>query len=442
MKRKVGVKYLRDANGRYAGSVGSGRKLVREVKTAKSIESERKKILGELGTEQRRRLAKVLAQKSPSKDELKSGKQFNTTLKKAQKQQKVKAKEDEVKIKELKKNRKLMNAAKRIGTDKEKPGDGALVAETGFPARKLLEEKKKFNNNTEKRIKADPNSLQISDNGVTLWKGTEHAKPRGGFKIKKDKSQEYSVITDDGKLVLNNIKTVAEYQGERIRGVPSVNQYLRQIDNKALVSNLHTQVGYTESWDKKGVPAPAPYWDSNRFGSVPDKYKPDRGYGNMELHHVGQWVKHDMGQLQADVNSGKITLDRAKELMKENLREAPWHSKGYEIAASEKREYIILAAGTHNATAGKKLYRENHPYGYHPETGELTEFGIADKDKGSPFGVTEGRQYHNGIRNGFWSEFSRREAYVLAGEVNRRLRNGEMTQDEVKQLWAERAKTK
>lgn len=472
MAKSKKVRYLRDAKGRYAGSVGAGRELVQSTRKAKKIEAEKQRLLAELGVEQRNRLIGLLGKKrgkmasdtsqppqsqptaptsgggkrklkpvlTPEEAQLAS---FNKKLADAQKSVnkriKVADKDKKQLYKEASKDRKLKNAAKRLMDNKGKSGDYEMLKEAGiFNAREFLTKglPGKKHSNAENRVPPNYDNLDFSGDKVKLWVGTEHAKAKEGFKIRKEK-QDYRVKVDGEELSLNNIPQVAYYKGERIRGLPSTNQYLRQVPNEKLVAELANQMKYTENWDKKSVAAPAPYWDSNRYGKVPDKYKPDKGYGNMELHHIGQWYKHDPTKIKADLDSGKITVDEAKKLAMENLRVNEKHSKGYEIAPTPQgqREYVILAAGTHNATDGKKLYRANHPYGLHPETLELTEFGIPDKNKGSKYGEIDGRQYHDTIRNGFWSEFSRREAYVLTNELNRRIQSGEITKEVAQEYW-------
>lgn len=479
---RVRVRYLRDAKGRYNGSVGLGAPTPNKQEASKIVETKFRKIrelrrslkpdqLGRLDAVVERKakgkpkpkpsaapppvehppeVAPVVPtepvkrkKKEPSPEDL-AKKQADAEAKLAAKEAKKTAQEAAKQLKEIykthAKNRKLKNAAQRIADGKGKPTDQSDLEAVGIKSHKdfLASLAKKKRSNADNRIPPNFDHLDLSGTKSELWVGTDHGKPKEGFKIRKEK-QSYGVDMPDGThVVLNNIPQVATYKGERIRGVPSTNQYLRQHSNEELMKKLAQQMGYAESWDKKAVPAPAPYWDSNKYGKVPDHLKPDKGYGNMELHHVNQWYKHDVSKMKQDLASGAITPDEAKRLMRENLRENEKHSKGWEIApaAQSQREYIVLAAGAHNATAGKKLYRENHPMGLHPETLKEMEFGIPDKNKGSNFGVIDGRQYHDGIRNGFWSEYSRRQALILNGELNRRLAKGEITKEEAQTHWA------
>ena len=68
--------------------------------------------------------------------------------------------------------------------------------------------------------------------------------------------------------------------------------------------------------------------------------------------------------------------------------------------------------------------------GYHPETGKLAEFGIPKIGDG-------GREEFNKFRAGFWKETYRRESKILAGELTKRLRKGQITKEEFQRIFQE-----
>jgi hypothetical protein len=289
------------------------------------------------------------------------------------------------------------------------------------------------------RPPASQDTITIKNGKVELWVNQPRLKDRDKtFKEKKERNREYAVIVDGKRVVLNRQDKTYEFQGELVRGVPSLSPKLREMSNERVMDDLAKYASYVEA---KSVNPPAPEWKPTLHGSI-DKslMTTDQGkkipYGQMQIHHVDQWSNKQFSDVTKDYEGGLITLDEAKSQMRELLNPIEKTNrkgetiKGYEIKiqAQSERQLVVLAGGTHDFT-NRKLYEANHPLGIHPDTGKLTEFGIPKTGEG-------GREpWFSNFRNSFWREVYRKESNVLTNELNRRLSNGDITELEVKSLW-------
>lgn len=283
-------------------------------------------------------------------------------------------------------------------------------------------------------------SLSTSANKVELWANKkEEYLPQKGYKVKSQKGYEYTVQYEGKVLSLNTNKNRATYDGEVVNGIPPLTPNLRKLDNKRVVAAMAQYAAYAE--DKSNDP-PVPKW-ANIHGTPGKEYLSAKGLGQMQLHHQGQWSKRNFQDITDKYEKGEITLDQAKQETGKLLR--PYektNSKGetytkYEIAVAPKsdREFVLLPGGAHDFTS--PLYEANHPLAIHPVTGKLEKFGIPEKGR-----TTDGnRDEYDTFRAGFWRETYKREAKLLSGELTRRLRKGQVTQEQVKELWQD-ARTK
>jgi hypothetical protein len=358
-------------------------------------------------------------------------------LKKSEKEAAKRLKQRAKEIRKDKELRKLARAAKKA-EEKGKVKEKKLVK--GYTWEEILgtaEPRKTSKGDTRKPL-AEDTLVFRGDKVVPFGNERVMMRHQAGFKVTKDPNHEYSVNHNGERLVLNSHKGVIKFNGETVKGMPDFRPMNRQLPDAVLVRTLRDNMRYLENAEKNNITAPSIPW-FERFGKVNPEYlakeKGKPSYKTMELHHKDQWYKN-VGVAER-LERGEISIDEAKRLGGENLREAPWHSKGYEIAVSPKgsREYVILPGGAHNFTS--PLYDANHPKTIHPKTGQAFEFGIPDKDKGSPYGETEGRQYHKNYTNQFWKEVRRQHVAQVAGEINRRVKAGDLTVDQVRAYWKE-----
>ncbi|BDA71168.1 hypothetical protein CAL7716_053340 [Calothrix sp. PCC 7716] len=277
---------------------------------------------------------------------------------------------------------------------------------------------------TERKVVAS-DSVSATDHKINLWENKEKFREATkGYKVSPDKSFEYGVVTDDGRLSLNNHKTKVMFDGETIYGLPKLHPDRAKYDNIRVVRELAKAMSYVEDSAEN---APAPDW-RNVYGSPGKQYVASRGLGKMQIHHINQWSKVPFETINKRVESGKITVEQAKAEMRGLLRKTDNVKSGYEIDIQGKntRTLVILAGGLHDVTS--PLYYANHPKGYHPETGVMTEFAIPKNGSG-------GRDEFNKMRADFWKETYRRESKILAGELTKRLRKGQITKEQFVELF-------
>jgi hypothetical protein len=401
--------------------VSLGRALTQDVKNVKAQQAERRRLYDQANPAVKRRLAAVAA-RSPEKPLTKETKALGRKL-------------DKATLEARKKVVARLNAAKAKQAEKTGKADKTDKAK----------KKKAFTSKADKRIPPEQGNAYVENGRVSIWKGrTVAIDQKQGFRVTNDPKHSYGVKVGDESVTLNTHKNRVRFGEETVRGLPTIHKYDKDTPNKKVVDDLYVNMGYVDSWDKKKVAVPAPFADSKDW-KVDDKYKPVKGLGQLQLHHVNQWYKNDVTQISKDVESGKISLDQGKALMRENLRPNPKVRSGYEIAVTDpsKREYVVLPAGLHDLSHGQKLYDANHPKGIHPDTGKLESFGIPTKAHGSTYGEINGRQYHDKVRDAFWSEVRRHEIEtVIVPELNKRLADGRLSKDEFDELWGNRFKDK
>ena len=459
-----GVKFIRKKNGQFNGSIGLGKQPTKvkrksgvknissQINTIRDVALERGRLRRELNKEQRKRLDNLMQGKPASAPEapkftaqIKQLKAEVSALKKEfkarQKAGEVIPTVDSLKLKFL--SRQLEAATQQKANFKELGQDSKTMRAARALQKKILNGKKSYDNLTtsevkllqlvakEERAKVDraevkADSWKVLGNRVKIWESSEHAQYK---KTKFRRRKEYDYIV--GGESLNRNKGVMIHKGETVLGVPDNVRYNRNLGNDQLIGELATTMRYVENHDA-GVKAPAPYWHKHTWGAVDDESKMGKpgNYGQAQLHHINQWAKTPLDSINKRYESGEITLEQAKAEMRDNLNVTP---KGtYELKAADRAEraYVVLPGGLHDLTS-PYYYDLNHPKGIHPDTGELTKFGLPDYGKtGSEYGLTVGREYHNGVRDSYWGEWHRQNAHAIVGEVNRRIRKGELTPEE------------
>jgi hypothetical protein len=270
-----------------------------------------------------------------------------------------------------------------------------------------------------------PDSIAIGADGrIRVWQGKRYAKFRPGFQVSRDRNFEYGVEYKGINLTLNKNKVVYKLLGETVQGVPeSLTHNLNTAKPQSLFYNLARTMSFVE-----GGQPPSPTWQP-AYNRVPDKSVLYKGkYGKIEIHHIEQWAKEPFERINRDYESGKISLDEAKERTRNILKPATDSSSGYavDIKGQDTRKFVLLAAGSHNFTS--PLYEANHPLGYHPDTGEKVRFGIPKTGSG-------GRGEYDKWRPKFWREVYRREAFIIGQEINRRVARGEISREDVDRMW-------
>jgi hypothetical protein len=195
----------------------------------------------------------------------------------------------------------------------------------------------------------------------------------------------------------------------------------------------------------------APKWDPGLHGQVDGvKWTYDLGskaggkregyYGEMQIHHVGQWGRTDFKKLQDDYEAGKYSPEEYRKIYdsvayREKFTET---KKGVSkdidrlaIKVQDKgvREFVVLPAGLHDTNSS--LFRANHhPMIYNPDTGKKERIGIPHKGKDPESGSRE--WFDSGFKSKFWKQVYQRESYVLRGEMMRRVKEGKLSPDAIK----------
>ncbi len=283
------------------------------------------------------------------------------------------------------------------------------------------------------RPACSPDSLQISDGRVEIWKGTDTGRQDPSFKVRRDRNFEYKVKHDGQELSLNNHDKVLLFQGETIKGVPPLYPRLRTMSDQAVFDGLAKTMSHVES--AKSVSPPVPDWKPTLHGGKIDKQyvrstKGAGDYNGMQLHHKGQWARRNFDNIYQDVKNGQITMGEAKAEMRSLLVEDKTKPQGYSIKMQEQRdrEFVVLAGGVHDTNS--PLYYANHPMGIHPDTGNRIRLGIPQEGVG-------GRKWMETFRPAFWKEYYIMETRIAQGEINRRIKAGQITPDQAQKMWTE-----
>lgn len=278
-------------------------------------------------------------------------------------------------------------------------------------------------------------SFEVTAEGrVEIWRNSEDKKFHETFKFKTNRDYEYKVEHEGQEIVLNRHSNAIEMHGERVNGVPSYYPNLREMPSERLINSMAKTMSLVE--DKSNQPE-VPEWKPTYHGKI-DKnlVRSQKGipgdYGKMQIHHMHQWSRARFDEITNAVKSGAKTLDEARNQMRELLVEDPSKKGiGYSIKLEKRtdREMVIVPEGAHSFTS--PLYRANHPYGIHPDTGKEVKFGIPEEGD-------SGRDWFNKtFRPDFWREYYRRYSFVAMNEVNRRIRSGDLTAEAAQELWNE-----
>ncbi|WP_219724986.1 hypothetical protein, partial [Fischerella thermalis] len=165
-----------------------------------------------------------------------------------------------------------------------------------------------------------------------------------------------------------------------------------------------------------------------------------KSYLGAEIHHYKQWARIDFEDITRRFKEGKITWEQAKEEARKGLfKEKVVYKKtgkikeDYQIIPQsiKNRSYVILAGGVHRG--GAPLYKYSHPLipDVESPTPKFKSYGIPKRGRA-------GREwYEKNFQNPFWREVYKREAYVIQNEINRRIRKGELSIEDAKNLWKE-----
>jgi hypothetical protein len=196
----------------------------------------------------------------------------------------------------------------------------------------------------------------------------------------------------------------------------------------------------------------APKWDPGLHGQVDgvkwtysigpkgNSVKREGYYGEMQIHHVGQWGRVDFKKLQEDYQAGKFTPEEYRKIYDETVYREKYTKvkKGKEVEVDRVavrvqdrgvREFVVLPAGLHDTNSS--LFRANHhPKIYNPDTGKEETLGIPHKGKDPESGSRE--WFNNRFKDRFWKQVYQRESYVLRGEMMRRVREGKLSPDTIK----------
>jgi hypothetical protein len=242
------------------------------------------------------------------------------------------------------------------------------------------------------------------------------------------------------------------FQGEKVNGVPSLHPDLRKMSDESLARALVATMSQAES----SRPS-APKWDPGLHGQVDGvKWSYDLGsknggrregyYGDMQIHHVGQWGRTDFKKLQDDYEAGKFTPEEYRKIYDSTVFREKYEKTevNKKTGAKEKvmidraaikiqdigvREFVVLPAGLHDAMSS--LYWNNHHSKiYNPDTGKKENLGIPHKGKDAQSGSRE--WFNNRFKDKFWKQVYQRESYVLRGEMMRRVKEGKLTPDAIK----------
>ena len=288
---------------------------------------------------------------------------------------------------------------------------------------------------------AKKSRIDFSGKGLEVWRDQpQYGKMQGKWKDIRD--YEYKAELGGEVTVLNKNKLSVTFEGERVYGIPSIHTHLRETTDQKLFSDMARYVSYVENSGK--VPPPALSWVKTRHGIIYSDlvgYNKKPGeYGVCELHHHEQWTRRRFTEITDKLTynektkrfeDGEISVEGARRQMKELVEPMTEGGKDYlriKIQDQGDRSVVVLPAGAHNATS--KMYEALHPLGITLD-GEpkRVKYGIPDTGE-------YGREtWFNGWNKRFWTEYYRREVYIMRQEIVRRMQKGDITQDQAEQYW-------
>lgn len=296
-------------------------------------------------------------------------------------------------------------------------------------AKKTEAQKKRKRKFPTERPPGSIDNANIESKKFIIWRNSQEKFFDQSFKVGCDDNFEYSVKHNGEKIVLNQNSTFIEYKGEKIMGVPSFFPKLKEMPNQSLFDNLAKAMSFVEN---KKKPPPAPQWKPSFHGKIDKslvRSKKGAGdYNGSQIHHDMQWAEKSFLEVETKYIEKQITFEKAKAEMRELLSPDPKSRTGYSIKIADKsqRVLIVLAGGTHDFNS--PLYFANHPRGIHPETGRKEKFGIPKTGEG-------GREWFDKFRPNFWREYYRRESYIAAEEINRRIKTKIISPEEAIKMW-------
>jgi hypothetical protein len=452
-----------------------------QVDDQKAIKQARLGLLGAMSAAQRRKLASILVEKAKAKAEKEAkakaeaeavasvvAKAVDKVVAKTLAEAKAKTKRpkltpEEKAAKEAKKAEEKAARETKRAEDKEALAKPATVApvkkvealrkllEVNYKDTPDLEYTPKYKLNDEGLPKlptagrahppAKKSRIDISDKGLEVWRDQpQYGKMQGKWKDIKD--YEYKAELGAKVTVLNKNKLSVTFEGERVYGIPSIHTHLRETTDQKLFSDMARYVSYVENSGK--VPPPALSWVKTRHGIIYSDlvgYNKKPGeYGVCELHHHEQWTRRKFTEITDKLTynektkrfeDGEISVEEARRQMKELVEPMTEGGKDYlriKIQDQGDRSVVVLPAGAHNATS--KMYEALHPLGITLD-GEpkRVKYGIPDTGE-------YGREtWFNGWNKRFWTEYYRREVYIMRQEIVRRMQKGDITQDQAEQYW-------
>jgi hypothetical protein len=314
--------------------------------------------------------------------------------------------------------------------------------------KKVLTEKRIQSTLAETILKAEPpkvyakdylaasrSSVSINKDKLEIWSGKpDFAKAKGGFNSRKIKDFEYAVQLNGERVVLNRNVNMHTFMGERVYGVPSLNHKLAELTTAQLSDRLAKYMTKVELNDGS-----VPDWLPSIHGKIDPKYLGNaKEYKRMQIHHIDQWAAKPLDDIVKRHQAGDITLDEAKaETRALMVSETVSNKKGNSStdwrinpAPQSDRKLVVLADVLHDVR-NVDLYFASHPAGIDLDspTFKLRRYGIMK-------GGDSGRDWFDGtFRPQFWVEAYRRESYILSGEINRRIKKGEITAPDAKKLY-------
>lgn len=296
------------------------------------------------------------------------------------------------------------------------------------------------------RLKADKvvkrKEIQIEGDRLEIWRGSRYEKYDPTFKQRRDRTFEYAVEVDGQRVVLNRQWNVYSYKGEVVKGMPSLHPDLARMAPEDLARAMVASMTQAQQSSPN-----APKWDPGLHGQVDGiqwAYGSERKgtrkegyYGEMQIHHIGQWARTDLKTLQEEYKAGRYSPEEYRRVFDSVAYTEKYYDKkeGVEVSRlairvqdQADRAFVALPAGLHDTNSS--LFRANHhPFINDPDTGKQRTIGIPEKGKDAESGSRE--WFNSRFKAGFWKQVYQREAYILRGELQRRINKGDITGQEL-----------